>query len=174
MTRKSSLYFLALAFSLSHFFAPAVRALPLQNIVTYATANQTNWKRVGRSLLIAKGVSDVDFYVLEVDPATGAMPVSVVSGGGGGITAGGVNGSISVGTTAVEVKVGASRLVGRKMVTFFPFDADMYWGYSSAVTTANGTPVFKSQLVSIDADDQAQIWLVAGTAAHTARITESP
>lgn len=93
-----------------------------------------------------------------------------------GIRSGGVYSNLSLPTanTAVEVKVGGSRLTNRKLVTVIPTDADMYWGYDSSVTTSNGTPIFKNQFVAFDmANDATQIWLVCSTNTRNARITEA-
>ena len=59
----------------------------------------------------------------------------------------GVEGVISVGTTAVEVKVGGSPLDDRKVVTIQPEGNSVYWGYTSSVTTSTGTRVFKDQML---------------------------
>ena len=96
-----------------------------------------------------------------------------------GLHGSGLYGNLALTTanTAYEVKVGASRLTGRKSVTIMPVDADMYWGYNSSVTTSNGTPIFRNQFMefSIDANDStAQIWVVCASASKNARITESP
>jgi len=87
---------------------------------------------------------------------------------------GGVYGEITIGTSAVEIKVGASRLARRVLVTMQPVDRDMYCGYDSSVTVANGTKIFKSQLVIWDADDQSQIWCITDLAGKKARISEAP
>ena len=96
-----------------------------------------------------------------------------------GLHGSGLYGNLALTTanTSYEVKVGASRLTGRKSVTIMPVDADMYWGYNSSVTTSNGTPIFRNQFMefSIDANDStAQIWVVCASASKNARITESP
>lgn len=108
-----------------------------------------------------------------------SMPVTVASDQStiptkATIKSGGLYGNLSVGTSAVEVKVGGSKLTGRRLVTIFPVDRDMWWGYSNAVTTSTGTPVFKSQFLVFDADDTATIYLVTDAASKNARISESP
>ena len=90
------------------------------------------------------------------------------------LKAGGLFSDITVGLTAVEVKVGASRLANRKLVTVFALDSKMYWGYSNTVTASNGTPIFKSQMVSWEADSTCQIWIISVAAGKHARISESP
>ncbi len=93
---------------------------------------------------------------------------------GGVIHPGGVYGNLAVGTSAVEVKVGASRAIGRMVVTILPVDETMWWGYSSAVTTSTGTPIFKNQLYVIMVNDQAPIYIISDATSKNARISESP
>lgn len=93
-----------------------------------------------------------------------------------GLSNGGVHGALTltIGGTAYEAKVGASRLANRKNLTITALD-DMYWGYDNTVTTATGTPLFKNQSIifDIDADSTFQVWLVASANNKNARITES-
>jgi len=86
---------------------------------------------------------------------------------------GGVNGSITVGTSAVEAKVGASKLTNRKLLTIFHNGSGtLYWGYSNAVTTANGTQIFKNTMLALPVGDGTSIWLISGTAGQDVRVTE--
>lgn len=80
--------------------------------------------------------------------------------------------SISVSTTAVEVKVGANRHIGREVVTIQPIDGDVYLGYSSSVTTSNGTLLRKEIIFPLEATDQAEIWLIAASGTVDVRIAE--
>ena len=85
----------------------------------------------------------------------------------------GVQATLTVGTSAVEIKVGASKLTNRKNVTLFnDSNVTMYWGYTNAVTTSTGTPIFKNQFVSWDAGDQQSIFIIAGSGGNGSRITE--
>lgn len=72
-----------------------------------------------------------------------------------------VNGALSVTDTATELKVGASVLDDRTVVTIQPLDGVVYFGFSNAVTASNGTKVFKSQYFSLEAGDQEEVWLIA-------------
>jgi len=88
----------------------------------------------------------------------------------------GVEGALTVGTTAVEVKVGGSPLTTRKLVTVYNnSNSTIYWGYTSGVTTTTGTPIFKNQTGrwDISAETNAKIYLIAGSAGNNTRITES-
>lgn len=85
-----------------------------------------------------------------------------------------INTNISVGTTAVEAKVGASRLADRISLTVFNNGSQtIYWGYSSSVTTTNGTPIFKNQLFEFDISDNRGVWLIASSAGQDVRVTEA-
>lgn len=85
----------------------------------------------------------------------------------------GVQSTLVVGTSAVEVKVGASNLVSRKNVTLFnSSNADIYWGYTNTVSISTGTIIFKNQFISWEVGDQQSIYVIAGSAANTTRITE--
>ena len=87
----------------------------------------------------------------------------------------GVQGTLTVGTTAVELKVGASVLANRKTCGLDnSSNSTIYWGYTNAVTTANGRRIFKNQTdAEWDVSDGASIWLIAESAGNTIRISES-
>ena len=85
----------------------------------------------------------------------------------------GVYGTLTVGTSAVEIKVGGSVLAGRKNVTLFNnSNSTIYWGYSNAVTTSTGTPIVKNQFASWSVGESVSIWVIAGSAGNNTRITE--
>jgi len=91
------------------------------------------------------------------------------------LTGPGVQGTLTVGTTAVELKVGGSVLADRKTAGL---DNDsnsiLYWGYTNAVTTSTGRRIFKNQNdAEWDVSDGASIWLIAGSAGNVIRISES-
>lgn len=94
-----------------------------------------------------------------------------------GLRNGGAFGNLNLVTanTPYEAKVGVSKLSSRKLLTVHALD-DMYWGYSNAVTTSNGTPLFKNQSITfaIEPDSTFEVWLVSGANNKNARITESP
>lgn len=97
-----------------------------------------------------------------------------------GLSGGGLQGALSVPTagTAVEVKVGVSRLTNRKLVTFQATDADFFWGYANTVTAANGSVIKKGATATWAIDPtatvQCQIWVVCATSTKNGRVTESP
>lgn len=100
--------------------------------------------------------------------SNGELQISDISNNGG------VHGSLTVGTSAVEAKVGGSALANRKTLTIFNnSNADIYFGYSNTVTTAIGTPIFKSQFAEFEVGPSTTVWLIAGTAGNNTRITEN-
>jgi len=91
-----------------------------------------------------------------------------------GIRNQGVNGSLTVGTSAVEVKVGAQNLANRKVVSIHNFsNRTIFWGYSNSVTVANGTPILRDDFVALGVSDNVSIWLISDTAGLDIRITEA-
>lgn len=87
------------------------------------------------------------------------------------INTAGVYGSVTIGTSAVEAKIGASKLINRKSLTITPITNTVYWGYDSSVTTSNGTPIFKSSTFSFDYN--ISIFVISPTASNDIRITEA-
>jgi hypothetical protein len=89
------------------------------------------------------------------------------------VTSNGVQGSITVGTLATEAKVGASTLTNRKLLTVFHNGSGkLYWGFTSGVTTATGTQIFKNTTVSFCVSTSAKVYLISDTAGQDVRITE--
>ena len=82
-----------------------------------------------------------------------------------------VAGAISVSTTQVEAKVGASRLTGREYVRVFNNSSGTIYFGPSGVTTSTGEPLFKNQWVSIPLGDIA-IFLIAASSLTDIRIQE--
>lgn len=80
--------------------------------------------------------------------------------------------NINVGTTAVELKVGASALEERKVVIIQPLGNRIYFGYNNSVTTANGIEVSKRQVVILEAGPEVAIWAIANTGTIDVRIQE--
>lgn len=86
----------------------------------------------------------------------------------------GTQAALTVGTTAVEVKVGGSPLTNRKLATLYnSSNSTLYWGFSSGVTTATGTPIYKDQQVSWSVGPSQSIFVIAGSAGNNTRITEA-
>jgi hypothetical protein len=86
----------------------------------------------------------------------------------------GIQGILTVGTTAVEVKIGSTKLVGRKFVTLFNnSNTVFYWGFNNSVTINTGTPIYKDQFYSWNMTGDISIFVIAGSNNLEARITES-
>lgn len=133
------------------------------NVVDFATSATGSAAPSSASFIGAKNPSNALVGLLA--DAVGNLKVTDV------LSTGGLQAALTVGTTAVEVRVGASKLANRRLVTVMPQD-DMFWGWTSGVTTATGTPIFKNQLVTFEVNDTVTIYLIASTAAKSARITE--
>lgn len=139
-------------------------------------ADLNDLQAAGSTKVVGSDSSGVETNYLNV---TSNGDVNVVDG----ISGGGTQGLLSVPTanTPVEVKVGASRLSNRKLVTFQAVDADFYWGYSNTVTagtSGSGTLIKKNATAvwSIDpsAVTPAQIWVVCDSSGKSGKVTESP
>jgi len=82
--------------------------------------------------------------------------------------------TLTVGTTSIEVKFGANRLVDRKLVVIHNSSNNtIYWGWDNTVTTSNGIPIFKNQTSFFEVGDQIGIWVIAPTAGNVVRVNES-
>lgn len=81
-------------------------------------------------------------------------------------------GSITVGTIAVELKVGASPLDGRQAVHMMAMDNAVYWGYDSSVTVSTGTRLYKGQFILLPIGDGVSVYLIANGAGKDVRIGE--
>lgn len=85
---------------------------------------------------------------------------------------GGLNADLTVGTSSVEGKVGSARLVNRKYVVVEALDTNVYMGFSSAVTSSNGIPIFKNQILILPIGDNTQIWFIADVSSKHVRFGE--
>lgn len=86
----------------------------------------------------------------------------------------GVQGAVSVGTSAVEARVGGSALANRKNLTVFNNSSNiLYWGFTSAVTTSTGTPIIAGDFWNMAVGPAQAVYVIAGTAGNDARITEA-
>lgn len=61
--------------------AIVAKAVPLTPSNVYATNYPSPYRRGTPVLMTVKGTSDNEVYVLEADPSTGALPISISSGG---------------------------------------------------------------------------------------------
>lgn len=85
----------------------------------------------------------------------------------------GVEGTISVGTTATAVRVGVSNLTNRENMTFENNGTQtLFWGYRNTVTISTGTPIFRNQLYAGDWGPNTTIYIIATSGTHDVRVTE--
>lgn len=84
----------------------------------------------------------------------------------------GAEGEMTVGLTAVPIRVGVSNLPSRKIVTAQPKDNEIYWGYTASVTTTTGTRLFKNQFAYWRAGPSKDIYLIGNAAGLKVSITE--
>lgn len=86
----------------------------------------------------------------------------------------GIYGSLTVGTSAVQLKVGGSNLANRKLVTIDnTSNATIYWGYDSSITTTTfAGRIFKDQQASWAVGPNVSIYLIAAGAGNVVKISE--
>lgn len=85
----------------------------------------------------------------------------------------GLQGTLLVGTTASELKVGSLVKDNRASVTLYNNSSViMYWGYTSDVLSTTGTPIVPNQFVVWEVEYGDTIYVVAATNNNDARITE--
>jgi hypothetical protein len=78
----------------------------------------------------------------------------------------------SITTTAAEALGAATILANRKSLTLTPTNGTIYWGFSNAVTTTNGTPIFKNQSMSFAIGANLHVYVIAA-ATTDCRIAEA-
>ena len=86
----------------------------------------------------------------------------------------GIYGTLTVGTSSVEIKVGGSPLTARKLVTIDnTSNVTLFWGYDNSIsTTAYAGRIFKDQQASWAVGPNVSIWVVAGSAGNATHISE--
>lgn len=82
-----------------------------------------------------------------------------------------VTGSVSVGLTQVEAKVGGSRQVGREMIYIENAGTTVLYYGPSGVTTANGAKIEKKQFVFLPVGNMA-VYIIGDGASGTAIVQE--
>mgnify|MGYP003654464193 CR=1 FL=1 len=80
--------------------------------------------------------------------------------------------AVSVTTTAVEAKVGASRLDERSVIAIQALDADVYYGFSNSVTSSTGFVIPEGVYAELAFGDKVEVWLVAVSGSVDVRIAE--
>lgn len=87
----------------------------------------------------------------------------------------GLQTTLTVGTSPVEVKVGGSRLADRKIINIDnTSNGIIYWGYSASTsTTSFAGRLFKDQQMFLPAGPSTAVYLVASTAGNSVHIGEA-
>ena len=119
---------------------------------------------IEKNRVVVEGPSGTDLIV-NSDGSVNARTTSL-------IRTGGVESQITVGTSAVEAKAGASRYAGRSVLMITALSTGLYWGMTSGVTTSTGTPLEKGQSVTLDIGDVA-VYLIATASGKTVAIVEA-
>jgi len=93
------------------------------------------------------------------------------------IHTGGTNGDVSVGTTAIIARVGATNLTDRKFVRIYNSgNTKLYWGFKSNTTSSAGAnagePIYKKTWITVSAVSNVDIYIVSGAAGGVATIIE--
>jgi hypothetical protein len=83
-----------------------------------------------------------------------------------------VYGTISVSTTAVELKIGGSALDERKVIIIQPLENRIYVGYDSSVTTANGIELSKRQIMTLESSANITVYAIADSGTIDVRVQE--
>lgn len=83
-----------------------------------------------------------------------------------------VSGEVTVGTSAVEAKVGGSALSGREILIIYnKSNSSIFYG-PSGVTTSTGIELKKNQFVSIPAGEALSVYLISGSAGNIIIVQE--
>lgn len=83
-----------------------------------------------------------------------------------------VYGTISVSTTATELKVGGSILDGRDFLIIQPKENSIYLGFDNSVTSSTGIELKKNQTMQIAAGDNISVYAIASSGTIDVRIGE--
>ena len=82
---------------------------------------------------------------------------------------GGEDKILTVTTSPIELKVGASRKVNRKYVIIEALDSNVKMGFSS---TTQSIPIFKDQIIMMPIGENTQVWLKADSGSRNVAIGE--
>jgi hypothetical protein len=82
----------------------------------------------------------------------------------------GLYSELTVGTSAIELKVGGSMLTDRKYIIMRPKDNTIYFGFSNAVTTTSGIKMLKDEFLMLPIG--VSVWLIADGAGKRISIGE--
>ena len=132
----------------------------------FTPSDTTNSDSVGAYLRGADGSLATNTTV----GAKVAVDVNLADGGAANIAYAAV--SLSISTTQTQVKVGASNLAGRKSVIMYNSGLNTVYFGPSGVTTSTGIPILSKQMISLNAGDANNIYLITSTSTSTVVVQE--
>jgi len=123
----------------------------------------------GSGTAITSTSAALDVYLKNPSiPVTGSLSIQ------DGVNTQGLYAALTVGTSAVEVKVGASRLTGRNVVLFQNLSSsNVYWGFDSSVTSSNGMLIPAGTEKQFAISDAVPIFVIGSAASLDCRIVEA-
>lgn len=83
-----------------------------------------------------------------------------------------VQGNVTVGTSAVEAKIGSERLAGRQFLRLYNGSNSIVYFGPSGVTVGTGEPLFKNQTITIPLSDANGLYLIASGAGNNILVSE--
>ena len=83
-----------------------------------------------------------------------------------------VSGSVSVSTTQVEAKVGASALASRQEVIIFNLGPQTVYYGPTGLSSSTGIPLFKNSFVALALGPNNQIFLLTASSTSTVIVQE--
>lgn len=84
----------------------------------------------------------------------------------------GISAIVTVGTTSIEAKAGATHLTNRKLLEVTPTNGTVFYSFTSPAT-ASLTPVFKNQTKSFSFTENVPVFIIAAVAGVTVVINEA-
>jgi len=84
----------------------------------------------------------------------------------------GLYSELVVGTTPVELKVGANPLENRKFLILQPKDNKIFFGYNNSVSPSDGIEIFKDQILILKIGAGITVWAVSLSGGRPLRIQE--
>jgi len=112
--------------------------------------------------ILKGGGSDGEEYNAGISPLDEQLVADILNNGG-------TDAELTVGTSAVELKVGASKKANRKYVIFVPLDSGIKFGFSSST---QNIPVFKHQMIMMPVGEDTEVWFIATSSGKTVAIGE--
>lgn len=83
-----------------------------------------------------------------------------------------VTGTVSVGTSETQAKVGSNPLSGRELLYIENRSSNTIYYGPSGVTTSNGARLFKDQFVFLPVGQGVLVFLIAGSSGNTVVVQE--